>query len=109
MSDKRFREMTADELARYEGPVHTALCVVWSDLSGRELRVDVEEPTAELLDASVARIVSLHGPLLERDGYLAPRRQFAANWAAAFGHGDDREWPSGTITAAEFRALAKEQ
>jgi hypothetical protein len=66
---KPFNQMTADELAAYDGPVYTARCTLRHRHTGTIVPHDFEAPTRELRDKTVADVCRDLGQLLTRTDY----------------------------------------
>lgn len=66
---KHFYEMTAAELRAYRGPVFTARCLIRHRLSGNVHPHDFEEPTRELLEATVSSAQSDLGVMVSREDF----------------------------------------
>lgn len=66
---KRFHEMTADELAAYDGPVFTARCQIVHRVTGTVVPYDFQEPSRELRDTAVDAARHRYGTLVSRTDY----------------------------------------
>ncbi len=66
---KRFCEMTADELAAYDGPVFTARCQIAYRVTGTVVPHDFQEPSRELRDTAVDAARRRYGTLVSRTDY----------------------------------------